>query len=92
MKLKEIYKLFGRIDMGRMSWIAKLAEEGNLKDLTEEVGSVEVAQGFIDAVTEMRKKKDNPAYDKLNEIQTEIVKDATDKISAASVGIRDEDN
>jgi hypothetical protein len=92
MKLKEIYKLFGRIDMGRMSWIAKLAEEGNLKDLTEEVGSVEVAQGFIDAVTNIRDKKDNPAYNKLNEIQTEMVKDATDKISAASVGIRNEDN
>jgi hypothetical protein len=92
MKLKEIYKLFGRIDMGRMSWIAKLAEEGNLKDLTEEVGSVEVAQGFIDAVTNIRDKKDNPAYNKLNEIQTEMVKDATDKISAASVGIKNEDN
>jgi len=92
MKLKEIYKLFGRIDMERMSWIAKLAEEGNLKDLTEEVGSVEVAQGFIDAVTNIRDKKDNPAYNKLNEIQTEMVKDATDKISAASVGIRNEDN
>ena len=91
MKLKEIYKLFGRIDMGRMSWIAKLAEEGNLKDLTEEVGSVEVAQGFIDAVKEIRKKKDNPAFEKLNEIQTKMVKDTTDKISAASVGIRDED-
>ena len=78
--------------MGRMSWIAKLAEEGNLKDLTEEVGSVEVAQGFIDAVTNIRDKKDNPAYNKLNEIQTEMVKDATDKISAASVGIRNEDN
>ena len=90
MKLTEIYKLFGRIDMGRMSWIAKLAEEGNIKELTEEVGSAEVAQGFIDAVTEIRKKKNNPAYNKLNEIQTEMVKDATSKISAASVGIRDE--
>ena len=35
--------------MGRMSWIAKLSEEGNLKELSEEVGSVSVAQKFIDA-------------------------------------------
>ena len=60
--------------MGKMSWIAKLAEEGNLKELIEEVGSIEIAQGFIDAVKTIRKNKDNPAYNKLNEIQTKMIK------------------
>ena len=92
LELKMINKVLKGVDMSRMSYIAKLSEEGNLKELTEEVGSVEVAQGFIDAVSEIRKKKDNPAFEKLNEIQTKMVKDTTDKISAASVGVKDEDN
>ena len=87
-----INNLLKGVDMSRMPWIAKLAEEGNLKELTEEVGSVEVAQGFIDAVKEIRLQKNNPAFEKLNEIQTKMVKNTTDKISAASVGIRNEDN
>ena len=36
--------------MTRMPYISYLAENGNLKELTEEVGSYEVAKGFIDAV------------------------------------------
>ena len=68
-----IDKVLKGVDMSRMPYIAKLAEEGNLKELTEEVGSAEVAQGFIDAVKEIRKKKDNPAFEKLNEIQTKMI-------------------
>jgi len=90
LELKMINKVLKGVDMSRMPYIAKLAEEGNLKELTEEVGSVEVAQGFIDAVKEMRKQKDKPAYKKLNKLQTKMVKDATRKINSASVGIRDE--
>ena len=60
--------------MSKMPWIAKLAEEGNLKDLTEEVGSLEVAQGFIDAVKEIRLRKNNSAFNKLNEINNEMAK------------------
>ena len=74
MKLTEIYKLLRRFDMSKMPWIAKLAEEGNLKDLTEEVGSLEVAQGFIDAVKEIRLRKNNSAFNKLNEIHNEMAK------------------
>ena len=73
--LKMINKLLGRIDMGRMSYIAKLCEDDNLKELTEEVGSVEVAQGFIDAHAEMRAQKNNPAFKKLNEISDEMQKE-----------------
>jgi hypothetical protein len=90
MKTQDINELLRRFNMTRMPYIAKLAEEGNLKELIEEVGNEEVAQGFIDAVQEIKLQKNNPAFDKLNEIQVDMVKDATDKISAASVGIRDE--
>jgi len=60
--------------MSRIPYIAYLAEKGDLKELTEEVGSYEVAKGFIDAVEQMRDNKDNPAYKKLNEIQDRMVK------------------
>ena len=73
LELKMINKVLKGVDMSRMSYIAKLAEEGNLKELTEEVSSVEVAQGFIDAVSEIRRQKNNPAFEKLNEIQTKMI-------------------
>ena len=73
LELKMINKVLKGVDMSRMPYIAKLSEDKNLKELTEEVGSVEVAQGFIDAVKEMRKQKDNPAFKKLNEIQTKMI-------------------
>jgi maltose-binding protein MalE len=73
--LRTINKLLGRIDMGRMSYIAKLCEDNNLKELTEEVGSVEVAQAFIDAHTEMRLQKNNPAFKKLNEIHDDMMQE-----------------
>jgi hypothetical protein len=68
LELKMINNVLKGVDMSRMPYIAKLAEEENLKDLTEEVGSVEVAQGFIDAHKEMRSRRNNPAFKKLNEI------------------------
>ena len=49
--------------MGRMSWIAKLSEEGNLKELSEEVGSVSVAQKFIDAANRRKNKKEGDKND-----------------------------
>ena len=73
LELKMINKVLKGVDMGRMSYIAKLAEDGNLKELTEEVSSVDVAQGFIDAVQEIRLQKNNPAFKKLNEIQTKMI-------------------
>ena len=68
LELKMINKVLKGVDMSRMPYIAKLAEDKNLKELTEEVGSVEVAQGFIDAHKEIRLQKNNPAFKKLNEI------------------------
>jgi len=76
--------------MGKMSYIAYLADKGNLKELTEEVGSYEVAKGFIEAAEKIEENKDKPAYKNLSKLQKEMVKDATKKISNSSVGIRDE--
>ena len=44
--------------MARMPYIAYLAEKANLKELAEEGGSTEMAQGVINAVEEMKKNKD----------------------------------
>ena len=85
--------------MGKMSWIAYLAENGKRKELMEEVGAIasasgrtaaEIADGFIEAVKTIEKNKEKPAYKKLSKIQKEMIKDATNKINGASVGIRDE--
>tara|TARA_R100000789_G_C2888924_1_gene116818 strand:- start:89 stop:376 length:288 start_codon:yes stop_codon:yes gene_type:complete len=73
LELKMINKVLKGVDMSRMPYIAKLAEQGNLKELAEEVCSVEVAQGFIDAVKEIRLQKNHPAFKKLNEIQTKMI-------------------
>ena len=88
-KKANINEVLRRFDVTRMPYIAKLAEEGNLKELTEEVGNLEVAQEFIDAYKKIKSKKDERAYNKLDERQTELIKEATNKISAASVGIRE---
>jgi|10_taG_2_1085330.scaffolds.fasta_scaffold00292_14 hypothetical protein len=59
--------------MSKMPYIAYLAENGMLKELTEEVGSTQVAQGFINAVEEIRENANNPAYKNLNKIQDKAV-------------------
>tara|TARA_R100001086_G_scaffold235573_1_gene158537 strand:- start:11 stop:286 length:276 start_codon:yes stop_codon:yes gene_type:complete len=88
--------------MSKMSYIAYLCEQDdketlidelNMSGLTKITGKTveEVADGFIKAYNNIRLQKTNPAFEKLNEIQTEMIKDATNKISAASIGIRNED-
>ena len=57
--------------MGKMSWISHLCETGNRKELIEEVG-IELADDFLKAHNQMRNNKDNPAYDKLNEIHDRL--------------------
>ena len=65
--------------MGKMSWISYLCETGNRKALVEEVGSVEIANEFLDAHIIMRNNKENPAYQKLNEIHDEMQKEVNDE-------------
>ena len=57
--------------MGKMSWIAYLAESGNKKELMEEVSgiasmtgktSTEVADEFIKAAKTIKENKDNNYY------------------------------
>ena len=64
--------------MGKMSWISYLCESGNTKELIEEVGE-EIANQFLHAHNQMRNNRDNPAYDKLNEIHDEMQKEVKDE-------------
>jgi len=88
--------------MSKMSYIAYLCEQDdketlidelNMSGLTKLTGKTveEVADGFIEAHSTIKKRKNEDAYKVLNEIQTEMIKGATNKISAASIGIRNED-
>ena len=60
--------------MGKMSWISYLCETGNKKELEEFVGKG-LAIEFLKAHNQMRDNKDNPAYDKLNDIHDEMQKE-----------------
>ena len=60
--------------MGKMSWISYLCEYGNTKELIEEIGE-ELANQFLHAHNQMRDNRDNPAYNKLNEIHDEMQKE-----------------
>ena len=60
--------------MGKMSYISYLCETGNEKELIEFVGKG-LATEFLKAHNQMRNNKDNPAYDKLNEIHDEMQKE-----------------
>jgi len=71
--------------MSKMSWISYLCETGNKKELIEEVG-IELAEGFLKAHNQMRENKNNPAYDKLNEIHDEMQREVKDaKVSSVRV-------
>ena len=45
--------------MGKMSYIHHLCETNNKKELIEELGSTQMAEGFLEAHKEMRNKKHN---------------------------------
>tara|TARA_R100000664_G_scaffold13144_1_gene21091 strand:- start:504 stop:707 length:204 start_codon:yes stop_codon:yes gene_type:complete len=57
-----------------MSWISYLCETGNKKELINEVGK-KLAEGFLKAHNQMRENRNNPAYNKLNEIHDEMQKE-----------------
>ena len=60
--------------MSNMSYISYLCEKNDKKALTEEVGE-ELANHFLHAHNQMRENRDNPAYDKLNEIHDKMRKE-----------------
>lgn len=67
--------------MSRIAWLCdkgdreQLIEELNMTDLTKLTGKTieEVADGFIEAYSNIRLQKNNPAFGKLNEIQDEML-------------------
>ena len=76
--------------MSRMSYIAYLCEkedrdaivdELNMPDLMTLTGKSpeEIADGFIAAYQNIRLQKNNPAFDKLNEIQDEMLEYEKDR-------------
>ena len=54
--------------MGKMSYIHHLCETNNKKELIEELGSTQMAEGFLEAHKELRNKADTVAFGKLNEL------------------------
>jgi adenine-specific DNA methylase len=61
--------------MSKMSWISHLCETNNRKELIEELGNTEIADGFLSAHKEMRDKKYDKAFEELNKIHNEMQKE-----------------
>ena len=65
--------------MGRMSYIHYLCEIKDRKALMEEVGSEEMANGFLEAHDVMRNNKDKEEYKQLNHIVDKSITEYLDK-------------
>jgi len=61
--------------MGKMGYIAYLAENNMRDELISEVGSSRVADGFIEAANQIRDNKENEAYKVLNKLQQQHVEE-----------------
>lgn len=55
--------------MGKMGYIAYLAENNMREELIAELGSSRVADGFIEAANQIRENKESEAYKVLNKLQ-----------------------
>ena len=62
--------------MSKMGYIAYLAENNMRDELIEEVGSIRMADGFIQASKQIEKNKENKAYKVLYGLQQENIKKA----------------
>jgi|TARA_R100001530_G_scaffold35134_1_gene27429 hypothetical protein len=72
--------------MGKMSWISYLCESGNREELIKEVGSVEIADNFLNAHNQMRENREKPAYKELNKIHDKMQREVHDaKVSSVRV-------
>ena len=80
--------------MGKMSWISHLCDNGMREELIKEVSecaktlgktSEEVADGFIKAHKEIKKRKKEPAYKVLNKIHNNIKEYNDGKVSSVRV-------
>jgi hypothetical protein len=61
--------------MSKMGYIAYLAENNMRDELIEEVGSIRMADGFIQASKQIEKNKENKAYKVLYGLQQENIKE-----------------
>ena len=75
--------------MGKMGYIHYLCENDDRKGLIEELGNTEMADGFLQAHKEMRLQTNNKAFDKLNEIVDESVKEVEQDVNKAKESSKD---
>ena len=61
--------------MSKIAYISYLAENNMRDELIEEVGNIEMADGFIQASKEIEKNKENKAYQVLYRLQQEHIKE-----------------
>ena len=61
--------------MGKMGYIAYLAENNMKEELIAELGSSRIADGFIEAANQIRENKENEAYKALNKLQQQHIEE-----------------
>ena len=61
--------------MSKIGYISYLAENNMRDELIEEVGSIEMADGFIEASKQIKENKENKAYKVLYNLQQENIKE-----------------
>ena len=59
--------------MSKMGYIAYLAENDMRDELIEEVGSIRIADGFIEATKQIEKNKENKSYKVLHKLQQQHI-------------------
>jgi adenine-specific DNA methylase len=78
--------------VGKMSYIHHLCETNNKKELIEELGSTEMAEGFLEAHKIMRDKANTVPFGKLNELVDESLKTDIKTAKKESKGVKKELN
>ena len=61
--------------MSKMGYIAYLAENDLRDELIAEVGSVKIADGFIEAAQQIEKNKEHKSYKVLHKLQQQHIKE-----------------
>lgn len=61
--------------MSTMSYIHYLCETNNKKELISELGSIQMAEGYLDAHKEMRENQENKVFNGLNKIVDSSIKE-----------------
>ena len=68
-----------------MSYIHHLCETNNKKALIEELGSTQMADGFLEAHKEMRDKRESVTFGKLNELVDKSISEYTSQCCGAKI-------